>query len=225
MNLAIIPARRGSKGLKGKNHLPLGGKPLICWTIDEAVKIKFFDKIVVTTDCPIIQDICQSDYKGKVELLVRPDYLGWDKVPLLPVVRHTLDVVELKYCKLYWNIFTLQTTSPFRTATDIRSAYRLFKDKKATSLLSVFEEKHSIWKERHGKIEAVRKTIKNRQEMKPYYVGNGAIFISKRSLIVKNKSRVGGKVALYVMDRVNGLDIHTRRDMQVAEFYLTKMEY
>ena len=60
MNVAIIPARKGSKRIKNKNIKLFNGKPIIAWSIEEAKKTKIFDEIIVTTDCEKIARISES---------------------------------------------------------------------------------------------------------------------------------------------------------------------
>lgn len=217
-NLAVIPARAGSKGLVGKNFAYIYGKPLIAWTLDIVQNVVFFDKIVVTTDCPEVMEICKS---YDVDVIKRPKYLCGDEVPLAPVIKHALVEMELRHVTQFSNIVTLQPTSPLRTMDDITNAFSIYIEAKARSLLSVREELHSIWKVgKHG-VEAVRAVLKNRQELEPYYVANGAIFITKRGLVLYNR-RMGGKKAVYVMNHINSIDIHDQEGLELAEFYMDK---
>lgn len=215
-NLAVIPARAGSKGLVGKNVAPLCGKPLIAWTLEVVKKVKFFDKIVVTTDCPKVKDICKS---YNIEVIDRPARLCDDDTPLAPVVKHALNEMELRDIRRYGNIFTIQPTSPLRTVEDIKEAFSIYTTKRVPSLLSVVEERHSIWKQGSKGVETVRSTTINRQQMKPYYIGNGAIFISKRR-VIQNGSRLSARKALYPMSFINSIDVHTEEDLELAQFYI-----
>ena len=78
--VAIIPARAGSKRLPGKNWKLLCGKPLICWTIEQAIKCKFIDEIIVSTDALEIMEICQQQYayENRFRLVDRPKELAED---------------------------------------------------------------------------------------------------------------------------------------------------
>lgn len=221
-NIAIIPARAGSKGLLRKNLAELDGKPLICWTIEEALRCKFFDKIVLTSDslgiCKLIRENCPT-----LEIVERPNELGEDNIPLAPVIIHALNTIENRYMTTYQNIFTLQPTSPLRRWYHIEGAYKRFLTMKADSLISVTENLHSIWTSNGtGYAEPLVYSRVNRQESKPYYIGNGAIFVTKRNILLENQSRIGGNVSVYVMDEKSSVDIHTREDLELAQWYLKK---
>lgn len=213
MNLAVIPARIGSKGLPEKNIQPLYGKPLIHHTIDEAIKCPFIDTIVVTTDSYKIASLCQP----KCHVHIRPNNLGKDATTLAPVI---IDAVE-SYPETT-NVFTLQPTSPLRTHKHIEEAYNKFKNKKADSLISVREELHSLWGLEDGQVVKLYQPTSNRQWTMPYYIGNGAIFITKKKILFKKKNRTGGKITFYLMDEESSLDIHTIKDLELAEWYMRK---
>ena len=76
LNIAIIPARGGSKRLPGKNIKLLAGKPLICWTIDAALQSQLFDLVLVSTDSPDIAQVAQQS--GAIVPGLRPSELASD---------------------------------------------------------------------------------------------------------------------------------------------------
>ena len=218
MNLAIIPARAGSKGLKNKNIAPLCGKPLIRYTIDAAIQSKFFDKIVVSTDSEKIASLCNG-----VDIIMRPKELARDDVPSAPVIKHALKTMEERDKCVYDVIFTLQPTSPLRNANHIQDAFQRFVKTRSDSLLSVKEELHSIWTKTYGDLTRITMPARNRQYItKPYYVGNGAIFITKRNILLDYDSRIGRNIEIYVMKECPSVDIHTAQDIDLAEFYLNR---
>jgi len=216
--IAIIPARAGSKGLPDKNLRSLYGKPLIKYTIDSALACPFFDKVVVTTDSPMILEIAN----GGCDTLLRPARLAMDDTPLAPVIANALIEIEKRYQTQYHVVFTLQPTSPLRNSKDITSAWNIFNSTKADSLISVVEENHSLWHFSNGSIVSFYRPRVNRQKAIPYFMGNGAIFITKRNVLLRHKDRLGGKVAIYVMNKRNSVDIHYLEDLELAEWYLEK---
>jgi len=216
MNIAIIPARKGSKGIKNKNMTYLNGKQLILYTLDAALGCPFIDRVVVTTDSEEIMDLAR-DYTSN--LIWRPKELAEDNIPLAPVIVHALQRMELFYGKFFENIFTLQPTSPFRKAKHIREAFERFNRLKADSLLSVTEELHSIWNCNNGFAQPLVYSKVNRQHTKPHYLGNGAIFITKREILINNKDRIGGNVAIYPMDKKSSMDINIAEDLTLAEYW------
>jgi len=92
--IAIIPARGGSKGLPGKNIIPLGGKPLIAHSIETAKKSKLIERVIVTTDDEEIADVAR-EYGAEVPF-IRPAELAQDDTPPDPVLKHTLQFLEEK---------------------------------------------------------------------------------------------------------------------------------
>lgn len=110
--LAIIPARKGSKGLKDKNIKDFCGKPLICWTIQSAIKCKFIDKVIVSTDSKKIKDI-SIKYGAEVPFF-RPKKYSDDKAKTLDAVNYTVKKLEKDKSYFADYIVTLQPTSPLR---------------------------------------------------------------------------------------------------------------
>jgi len=211
--LGVIPARAGSKGLLGKNTYKILDKPLISYTIEAAIKSEVFDTIVVTTDSDKVIDIAK-DYK--VDIIKRNPVLCEDDVPMAPVVQDALSKTEMKYGQMYDVIFTLQPTSPLRTAEHIKRAYTHFNNSNADSLLSVKEELHSIWRYKGSGVEAIKRHYQSRQLIEdPLFVANGAIFISNRYVLMKG-DRLGGEIALFPMDDKESIDIHTLEDAEIC---------
>lgn len=131
--IAVIPARGGSKRLKGKNKKDLCGKPLICWTIEVALECKFIDEIIVSTDDTDIIKIAQK--YSKVRIHLRPDYLSQDD--------STAEDVALAVLSSYDDdtiVIWLQPTSPLRTMEDIKSCYNTFEDVPYFPVISCYFE-------------------------------------------------------------------------------------
>lgn len=118
MILGLIPARGGSKRLPRKNIKLLHGRPLIAWTIIEAQKSPYLDKVVVTTDDEEIADLCR-DYR--CEVIRRPHHLGHDKSLVYLTISHAMDAVG--GCDA---VCLLQPTSPLRTQYDIDECCKAF---------------------------------------------------------------------------------------------------
>ena len=216
MNLCVIPARAGSKGLLNKNMRLFNGKPLVQHIIDEALRCEF-DKVVVTTDIENLLDLVSSYGTKRLDSFYRAENLCDDDIPIFPVVLDAWGRMEATYDKVYDVITTLQPTSPFLNNNHIREAHRRFLKTKANSLLSVREELHSIWKTEGGIVTPVSYQKVCRQKAHPYYVGNGAIFITDRETLLEG-DRLGGKIELYLMNELDSFDIHTQEDLENAEW-------
>ena len=122
-NVGIIPARGGSKSITKKNMQLLGGKPLIEYTIETAIKSKVFDIIAITTDC---NDILEISRKFKnVFLIKRPDEISTDTSSTVDCVMHACDVIKSEKKIIPDFVITLEPTSPFRSVTVIEKCINI----------------------------------------------------------------------------------------------------
>jgi len=211
--LGVMPARKGSKGIKEKNTKLLNGKPLVCYTLEEALKSKLH-KVVVSTDCPKVKSISE---RYDVEIIDRPSSLSSDNALTLPVLQHVLGQLSEPYDA----VMTLQPTSPLRGFRHINEAIELFKsDSSADSLVSVIKAPHNCVPEKimilNGKYLSGNNDIIRRQDVDEYYVRNGAsIYISSIELL---RSHIIGKNVLpYLMNKIESLDIDDIEDWNIIE--------
>ena len=142
-NIAIIPARSGSKGLKDKNIKELNGLPMIAYSIKAAEKSRVFDEIMVSTDSEHYRDVA-IEVGANVPFL-RSHETSTDVAGSWDVVKEVL----LNYYNMgerFDTICLLQPTSPLRRTEDIIGAYRLLEQKHAQAITSVCEMDHSpLW--------------------------------------------------------------------------------
>lgn len=117
MNIAVIPARGGSKRIVGKNIRPFAGKPLIAYSLEAAKQSGLFDDIVVTTDSDEIAVIAR-DY-GATYVVMRPEELANDVVGTFPVVQHAIDVYQQDKGPLD-NVCCIYATAPFLQADKLK---------------------------------------------------------------------------------------------------------
>ena len=109
--LGIIPARGGSKGLPGKNILETNGKPLISWTIQQANRSRYIDKVIVSTDDKKIAEIGKKE--GADIPFIRPANLATDTAKTIDVVEHVISTLS-KNGENYDVIVLLEPTSPLQ---------------------------------------------------------------------------------------------------------------
>jgi CMP-N-acetylneuraminic acid synthetase len=219
--LAIIPARKGSKGIPSKNTKLIFNKPLISWTIEAAQKSKYINKIVVSTDCQKVKAIAES-YNINVPKL-RPYNLSTDTASSDDVIKH-----ELNERKNFDIVCMLQPTSPLRDFKDIDSAFEEFLKLDANALVSVCKDQHSpYWSfEINGlylkTLFPGKKINKRRQELAETYKLNGAIYIAQIDFYRKNSSFLSNKTVPYIMPFSKSIDIDTHEDFDIAEKRLAK---
>ncbi|MEY8481369.1 acylneuraminate cytidylyltransferase family protein [Lachnospiraceae bacterium 48-21] len=222
-NIAMIPARSGSKGLKDKNIRLLNGKPLLAYSIEAAIQSKLFDEIMVSTDSSYYADIAEK-YGAKVPFLrsegnSSDSASSWDTVQeILSFYRNAGEEFD-SFC-------LLQPTSPLRNEEDIINAYDIYKAKEAVAVVSVCEVEHSpLWCGHLGENGSLngfiseRDTIQ-RQAVRPFYRINGAIYIAGVNEFEKDRFLYREGSYAYVMSREKSVDIDCLGDFQYAEFLM-----
>lgn len=222
--LAIIPARGGSKGLPRKNLQRLSGKPLIAHTIEAARVARSLQRIVVSTESPEIAEVGRQ-YGAEVPFL-RPPELAGDETPTLPVLQHVLAKLEATEGCTPEIIVVLQPTSPLRRAEDIDRAVDLLERSGADSVVSLCAaEHHPAWMKRlEG--DRVLPFLENapeytrRQDMPPVYRLNGAIYISRRRILMQENRILGQDTRGLVMDAESSVDIDTLFDLKLADLIM-----
>ena len=225
-NIAIIPARSGSKGLKDKNIMRLNGKPLLAYSIEAALKSKCFDTVMVSTDSKKYAKIAE-EHGAEVPFL-RSKETSKDSASPWEVVKEVLENYRA-LGKEYDTFTLLQPTSPLRTAKDIRNAYVEKKEKNANAVVSMCELECSMHLVNMLPKSLSRKGFisdeqynKRRQEIKPYYRFNGAIYISKVKTFMKHMNIYNDRCYAYIMDRSRSYDIDDKNDMKIVEALLKK---
>lgn len=220
-NIAIIPARSGSKGLKDKNIRLLNGKPLMAYSIEAAQKSGLFDEIFVSTDSEEYAQIAR-EWGANVPFL-RSELIAGDTASSWDAVKEAINHYG-QQGKLFDTVTLLQPTSPLRTAEDIIEGYKLMEDRKAESVIAVCEMDHSpLWSnvlpQNHCMSGFIREEVKNkpRQELPAYYRINGALYIVKVDLLAHIEELYNEKCFAYVMPREKSIDIDTMIDFSTAE--------
>lgn len=222
--LALIPARGGSKGLPGKNILPLAGKPLIAWTIEAAIQSGLCDEVMVSTDDEEIAEVSMA--YGAAVPFMRPPELATDDATTMDVIIHAMEW-QKKQGKVYDLLLLLQATSPLRHAEDIREAARLFRQKNATAVVSVCESEHSpLWTHTIGNDLSMKDFLagelqnKNRQQLGKFYRLNGAIYLARWDFLKARRSFFSENTYAYIMDQERSADIDKELDLKFAEFLI-----
>lgn len=222
--LALIPARGGSKRLPGKNIKPLGGRPLIAWTITAALNSGVCTDVIVSTDAHDIADIARSH--GASVLGLRPPELSTDTATTADVALFELD----RYEELHGNIdalLLLQPTSPFRKAEHVREAAALHANSNGKSVVSVSRSRsHPAWcfQIQDNGMEPLlgwESVFRRSQDLRVMYELNGAIYMIGAGLFRREKRFLMPESIPYVMDdKESSLDIDTPHDWLMAEAYL-----
>ena len=226
--LGVIPARGGSKGIPKKNIRAMNGKPLIVYTIEAAnaaIEAGALDRCIVSTDSTEIAEISRNF--GAEVPFIRPDYLSGDTIKSVDVILHALEFME-EQGEHYDAVITLQPTSPLRTSLDLIEGIRMFDEKSSDSLIAVYEDVkangfnyYRMGPNHEGLAEhKEHNTGIRRQEMKPMYVRNGALYISSIELLKERKLIIGDVPLLYVMPKERSIDVDSMMDFAYIEMIM-----
>ena len=224
--VAMIPARSGSKRVLNKNLIDFCGKPLLYWTAVAAMKSKYIDHVIVSTDSKEIQSIANAI--GVETPFLRPKEISTSSAGMIEVMQHSLKWFESCHDSVEAFIL-LQPTSPLRTFSHIDEAIELFRSSKESSLVSVTEVPHIYHPDIVHDMDDnnllspyCSDKLKNQQEPSDnvVYARNGpAILINKPDVIRKGKKFEDPLIA-YVMENKNSIDIDEYEDLCVAEFIM-----
>lgn len=216
MNIAFIPARKGSKGIPGKNKKNLCGKPLVQWSIDQAKESKLFDKIIVSSDDDDVLKIAQNSC---VTPVLRQEELSGDDVMLDDVMFDFFSREENK-CDY---ICLLQPTSPLRSVSDIIGTYKSVQKKKWHSVVTVTWNPIMGWVKEPSKggslcLYQVHKRP-NRQTRDNFFLENGAVYWVKTKYFLNIGNRIIDPTSccVYEMPIERGLEVDTPYDWFIAE--------
>lgn len=211
--LVVIPARGGSKGIPRKNVRLMCGRPLITYSIVNALNSTFDLDVVVSTDDEEIERIALS---YGIKVIKRPKELALDSVTLDPVIYHAVNRMEKSEGKSYDIVITMQPTSPLLKTATLDNALKHFINNKFDTLISGINRPELSWGEIEGKIVPLYKERLNRQLLPKNMVETGAFFISKR-VFVKENCRFGPNVSIYEISKDESIDIDSRQDWWIAE--------
>lgn len=224
--LAVIPARGGSKRLPRKNVLPLGGRPLIAWSIEAALCSGVFDDVLVSTDDQEIAAAARA--AGAQVPWLRPAELASDTATSAAVLQHALAWYERERGTAE-AVVLLQPTSPFRRAASIRDAVAAFRAQDAggprAAVVSVSPAaQHPAWCFRLGQGAAMEPLLgwdalqRRSQDLEPAYALNGCIYVLPAALVRDGGALLRPGTRAFVMsDPRESLDIDTAEDWARAQ--------
>ena len=225
--LAVIPARAGSKGLPNKNIANLAGKPLIAWSIEQALSTPSIDTVCVSTDCEKIAKIAQ--YFGASTPFLRPAELAQDSTKTEPVLLHAIEWYE-KQEICFDAIVLLQPTSPLRHEDRIEQAISQFESQNADSLVSVCESHAFFWTQPKPNTPRALYDYQNRprrqdiSEEEKKYKETGSIYISRTSILKQTSNRLGGKISIFLTNEDESWEIDSITDLRILSALMEARE-
>lgn len=226
--ITLIPARKGSKSIKNKNRITIRNKPLIQYTFDQINKSKLSlrNSYVITDDFKVKKIAKKNNINTDY---IRPKSLSSGRTPLLRNILHFIDWADTREIK-YDYIVILQPTSPLRSIVDINKSIEIVSKKKSQCLVSISESlEHpyeSIFLNKKNKINFFLKNGQNYSRRQDFdrnsYFINGAIYITTKEMIKKNKV-IDYSISDYIlMDKMNSLDLNDYSELNLIKNLLSK---
>jgi len=227
--LAVIPARGGSKGVPRKNIRLVAGRPLIVYTLEAAMAVRRrLHRLIVSTDDAEIAEVARR--YGEDVPFMRPAELAGDGVPMIPVLQHAVQTVEaMDNIHLDW-VLLLQPTAPFRTPQDIEAVLDLAAGGGCDSVISVVQvfAVHPILMKRIENDRLLPFCIEEQEGTRrqdyqpPAYMRNGAIYLTRRAVLMEQNSIWGQVIRPYVMPEERSISIDSEMDIKLAELMLAE---
>lgn len=220
--VATICARGGSVGVPGKNIRPLLGKPLISYTIEQALECEHIDGVYVSTDSPLIAEIAAQ--AGARVPFLRPAELATAAAPKLPVIRHLVDAIEKAEGPVL-RIVDLDPTSPLRDVSDIRACLELLDDDTDVIITGYESDKNPYFNmveaRGDGTVALVKppvEEIAGRQTAPRVFAMNASIYVWHRHTLTDRLW--AGRAKLHVMPRERSVDIDSEIDFKLVELLM-----
>lgn len=233
--LGIVTARGGSKGLQGKNLAEIGGKSLVWWAVRSGLESERCSRVICSTDNDAIA--AEAVRAGADVPFMRPAELASDTSASIDAVLHALHHVEAERGKNVDVVCLLQPTTPLRTGQDVRATIDLLLEAgpDADSAVTVCEvpDAHPAW---------LRKIVDglavpyfgdaddeptHRQQFRRYpppYRRNGAVFVTRRQVLLELRRVFGRRCLAYVMPPERSFDVDTKWDLVCVQAIWEQME-
>jgi CMP-N,N'-diacetyllegionaminic acid synthase len=229
--ICVISARGGSKGLPGKNIRILLGKPLIVWSIEQALACRDIDRVVVSTDSEEIAKIARA--AGAEIPFIRPDYLSTSEAGKFDVFKHALKSCEKFYNEEYEFYLDLDCTSPLRDVTDIEASIAKFRSRKNYGVDGVFSicsaRKNPYFNlleiDNLGALKISKKlssSIIRRQDAPIVYEHVASIYVLSPDYIKSSKYLLDGHLEGYDIGPEKSLDVDSDFDFTLIEYLMKK---
>lgn len=227
--LCVIPARGGSKGLPGKNIKNLLGKPLIAYTIEQAQRSKYIDRIIVSTDSKRIAEI--ASLCGAETPFLRPKNLATDQSSGIDVLLHAVDWMEKKGKYAFDIVVLLHATTPLRNICDIDKSIELLFRTNADNVFSVTPANRNpyfniVEIDKNKKVRLVKKgNFATRQSAPEVFDMNASIYVWRKDVLKNKKAVFLEKSTTYVMPKERSIDIDDYVDFKTAETLMREREH
>jgi CMP-N-acetylneuraminic acid synthetase len=213
--VALVPMRRHSARVEGKNYRVIAGQPLYAYILESLSQCKAISKIVVDTDSPEITRGIRELFP-QVILIDRPEHLRADDVPMNEILLHDIEQVDSR--------FYLQThcTNPLLSADTIDNAVQSFFEgwPGVDSLFSVTPFQTRFWTVKGDPVNHNPHELIPTQDLEPLLLENSCLYVFSGEGLKDNDHRIGQKPILFEIDHEEAVDIDTEWDFTLAELLL-----
>lgn len=217
--LAVIPARGGSKGIPRKNLRLLGGKPLLYYSICNALTSKYNLDVFVSSED---DEILNTSKKIGAKIHKRNPKIADDKTTLDPVIFDCYLFAKKSENKEYDLIITMQPTSPLLSVKSLDLAIdKLINNTQIDSVIAAKDATHLSWRKQNNRFLPNYTERVNRQYLTPEYTETGAFLIT-RNTVISESNRIGENVDLILLNNGEEIDIDTYEDWNLCEYYLRR---
>lgn len=225
--IAFVFARGGSKGLPGKNVRPLGGKPLIAWSIQHALAVKRIERVIVSTDSQEIADVARA-YGAEVPF-IRPAELARDDSPEWLAWRHALTYVLETSGALPDAMVSVPATAPLRLPIDIENCLDEYEKGNVDMVITVTDAHRSpyfnmVKANENGTVGLVnppQSVIARRQDAPVVYDITTVCYVANPGFVITHNAIFEGRVHAVHVPLERSIDIDTLLDFRIAECLLT----
>lgn len=215
--LGVIPARGGSKGIHRKNLVPVAGRPLLAWTIEQALAAKRLSDVILSTEDAEIAAVGRQ--LGVQVPFMRPPELASDSTPTIDVLVHLCQALQDRG-RRYDAICLLQPTSPDRCNDLIDQCVDKLEQTNADSLVTITSVPHQYnphwvyWQHDNGLLELSTggvEPVVQRQLLPSAFIRDGRVYLTKTSVVLEQRSLFGDTVVGF--RTAPGINIDTQEDL------------
>lgn len=220
--VAIIPARGGSKGIPQKNLVEICGKPLIVWSVEQALAAGSIDSVWVSSDSDTILEVAIDAGARPIK---RPENISHDTASSEAAWLHAIDEIEKAGHKPD-QVVGIQATSPIRESDDFEQALKEFTVGGYDSLFTVMEmEDFLVWKDGgaagYSPVNYDYENRQMRQAIERRYLENGSFYVFKTELLRQTNNRLGGVIGIYKMAKYKMYQIDDLDDVILCEVIMS----
>ena len=225
--VCTICVRAGSKGVKNKNIRPLLGKPLLAYSLEQALSTDLFDTVAVSSDSDQILEIAKAN--GAQVLIKRPDEMATDTAAKVPAIRHCLAAVEENLGLTFDTVVDLDATSPLRLSVDIANCVKLLEgDRRVTNVITGAPSRRSpyfnmVECDPDGRVrlsKTLQSEVVRRQDGPKCYDLNASIYVWRRDALMVEGPLITEGTRLQVMPDERSWDIDSEMDFNIVELMM-----